>query len=173
MATDTTGVPMPLSRPDNLAIVEESARAELDNLKKQTEAVEQILRNVVAARSKMTGERQIPPVRPDEYKGQRAVSALESYLRARRGMKIPLRKAAADLIAGGADPGQPRGRSSDLIQRLMHNLKIALPNRSETFTWEPVVATKKNLPGVPKGKDIEILVWLSETADIPRRRKRT
>jgi hypothetical protein len=37
----------------------------------------------------------------------RAMDALEAYLRVRRGFKIPLPIAAADLVEGGCDLTQP------------------------------------------------------------------
>jgi len=95
----------------------------------------------------------------------RSFDALELYLRNRRSSEIPLSQAVADLVAGGVDPGQPRGRQTDPAALISHTLKIALPNRRRTFDWEP--------HGLLKGiKDEEITVWLADSAYVLKRRKR-
>lgn len=103
----------------------------------------------------------LPAVIPGQYIRQRAVDALENYLRSRKGLRIPLDRAVQDLIAGGANAGEPGGRNSDPAKRMRHNLKIAVPNRTETFGWEPVVKTRKGLPGMPKG-NVSVTVWLAD-----------
>jgi hypothetical protein len=49
-----------------------------------------------------------------------------------------------------------------------------VPNRRDVFGYEPsAVNEKTGAHVIPKGvEDDEILIWLSETADQPRRRKR-
>ena len=114
---------------------------------------------------KESGDRGVPPVRPQEYAGMRAVDALESYFKGRRGLKISLARAVEDLIAGGVDPGKPRGRKTDPAGLVAHTIKITLPNRRETFNWTP--------DGLLKGvRSEEITIWLAESADQPKRRKR-
>lgn len=110
-----------------------------------------------------------PSVIPGQYAGQRAIDALENYLRARKGLRVPLDRCVQDLIAGGAGTDKTAGRSSDPARRMTHNLKIAVPNRPETFCWEPVVASRKGLPAMPrrpgrKGPDVSVTVWLTTGA---------
>lgn len=112
------------------------------------------------------------PVRKNEFQGLRAVEALENYLRARPGIRISLKQAVEQILQGGAAWGEPRGRSADPARRAIHNLKIAFSNRSKTFAWEPKTLTRKGWPGVPKG-DVDIVVWLAESAQTPKKRKRT
>jgi hypothetical protein len=116
----------------------------------------------------------LPPVRSDEYKGMRAMDALEAYLRVRRGFKIPLPIAAADLVEGGCDPGAPRGKKSDPIALVSHTLKIGVPNRPKLLEYAPdAIAPKTGAHVIPKGtRDEDITVWLAASADEPKRRKR-
>lgn len=160
---------MPAAKTDHLAVVEESLLATRHNLQKQLSAVDTMIDNLRNLRDG-SGEKPIPPVRPNEYAGMRAARALENYLRARREFRIPLSKAIADLLMGGVESGKPRGKKTDPASLISHALKIMLPNRTETFAWDPVTPTRKGLPGVPKGNH-EILVWLSPKADEPRLKK--
>jgi len=148
----------------NLAHIERQ-RKELLELKASVEAMER--------RAGYSLE-QLPLVRPNEYKGMRAVDALESYLRVRRGFKIPLARAVADLVEGGVDPGQPRGKKTDPVGLVSHTLKISIPNRPTIFSYAPeAVAEKSGARILPKGiKDEDVTVWLSESADQPKRRTR-
>ena len=131
----------------------------------------QIISNARSAKTGMDADDpNLPSVIPGQYVGQRAIDALENYLRARPRLRIPLDKAVQELIAGRANTGQP-GRNSDPAKRMTHNLKIAVPNRTETFGWEPVVETRKGLPGMPKG-NASVTVWLAEEAGVAKRRKR-
>ena len=90
----------------------------------------------------------------------KATFALQKYLQARKGMRISLSRAAKDLIAGGLDPGQPRGRKTDPVGLVEQKLRIGLPYLSRIFTWEPMGQTKEGLPGVPKR--VDATVWLKE-----------
>jgi hypothetical protein len=119
----------------------------------------------------------LPPVRSEEYKGKRAMDALESYLRVRRGFKIPLALAAADLVEGGCDPGAPRGKKVDPAALVAHTLKIGVPNRLDVFDFEPKLLRKTKtgrerfiIP--PKTPDENIKFLLSASADRAKRRKR-
>lgn len=109
----------------------------------------------------------IPPAKPGEFKGQRPIDALESYVRARREFKkIPFKTAVADLTVGGAYHGKPRGKKTDPTRLISHNLKIALGNRRDTFGYEPLV---DSLRGVD---DDKIFLWLAPTAHDPKPRRR-
>ena len=121
-----------------------------------------------------TGGSDLPPIKPGEYASMRPVDALAVYLRTRRGSRIPLSHAVKDLIVGGVYPGQPRGKKNDPAALVTHSLKIALPNRRDTFGWEPEETNSKGHVVIPrKVSDDHIRVWLEETAvEIPRRRKR-
>jgi hypothetical protein len=116
----------------------------------------------------------LPVVKKDEFRGMRAVDALENYLRARRGFKIPLPRIVADLVEGGVDPGHARGKKSDPAALVSHTLKIGIPNR-KAFGYHPdSISEKTGAHVIPKGvKDEEITVWLGDAADQPKRRKRT
>ena len=152
---------------DNLALAEESIIRELDILNSKKRSLERILADIRSnsAANCFT----VLPVQPDEYKGMKVTRALENYLRARRGMRIPLSRAAHDLVAGGVPHGKPRGRKSDSVGLVEQSLKIGLPYLTRIFSWEPMVQTTKGLPGVPKGVDSS--VWLAQTADEPVQRK--
>ena len=157
------------------------AEAELDatvrSLENQLQQARQILARIRSAKTG-TPENETQVVISGQYAGQRAIDALENYLRARKGQRIPLDRCVQDLIAGGANTGEPRGRSSDPVRRMTHNLKIAIPNRSETFGWEPMAYSRKGLPAIPrrgpgrKGKDVSVTVWLSEETEVGKRKKR-
>ena len=147
-----------ITRNEHLAHPFNDALASLEALKRKLENqlkdVNQIIANIVKVQSGVDGSSlpDLPAVIPGQYVGQRAVDALENYLRGRKGLRIPLDRAVQDLIAGGADTGQPGGRSADPAERMTHNLKIAIPNRTETFGWEPVVTTQQGTAGNAAGE---------------------
>lgn len=116
----------------------------------------------------------LPPVRQNEYRGMRAMDALESYLRARRGFKVPLKRAVEDLLEGGVDPGRSRGKQTEPSALISHTLKIGIPNRRSTVAYQPdSVSAKTGAHVIPRGvPDDQIILWLAETADEPRRRTR-
>lgn len=147
----------------------------LREAEQQAKTIKEILANMEAA-EKRSGQNleMLPPVRKDEYRGMRAADALEIYLRSRRGYKIPLTRAVADLVDGGTNPGQPRGKKTDPIALVLHTLKIAVPNRRNVFRYTPEgTAEKTGAFIIPKGvRDEEIIIWLSEEADEPQKRKR-
>lgn len=159
------GVSMPSTKPDGLAIAEDSLLAEQERLTKELKAIQTLISNVRAVRISGAGEKPYPPVREHEYQGMRAVDALESYLRGRRGMKIPLSRIAQDLVKGGVNPGEPRGKKNDPTLLVDHTLRISLPNKRRLFSWEP----DESLKGIDSDK---ITIWLATTADQPKRRKR-
>ena len=103
-----------------------------------------------------------------------AIKALEQYFRARRGLRIPLSKAVADVLRGGADPGKPRGKQTDPFSLVAHVIKISLPNKTKIFDWEPKVSTKKGKVGAPSRSTPvdKITVWLAEGADLVEPRMR-
>jgi hypothetical protein len=111
----------------------------------------------------------VPHVKPHEYDGLRAIDALENYLRSRPGIKLPLAQAVEHVLKGGAAWGSPRGRSSDPVRRAIHNIKIALPNRTKTFSWEPTTITAKGWKAAPKG-NVPITIWLAESATAPSKK---
>jgi hypothetical protein len=132
-----------------------------ERLRAELKRVEQI----IALSTPPLNRLEFPHVTPGEYVGQRVVTALESYLRARRGLRIPLTRIVQDLMTGGVDPGSPRGRNNDPARLIAQTVKIALPNKRKTFQWEPDGLLKK----VPEEK---IVLWLAPTADELRRRSR-
>jgi hypothetical protein len=119
----------------------------------------------------------LPPIRENEFKGNRAVKALDSYLRGRRGLRIPLSRVVADLVEGAADPGAPRGNKKDPAELIDHTLKLSLGNLPRLLDYEPKMHYKttrgrdrtKVRPDTPSE---DILVWLADTADEPKRRQR-
>jgi hypothetical protein len=78
-------------------------------------------------------------------------------------------------VEGGVDPGAPRGKKTDADALVRHTLKITLPNRRKIFGYSPDgINPKTGAHVIPKGtKDEDILVWLADSADEPRRRKRS
>lgn len=158
-----------------ISLAKEHLLTERRELQERLKAIDEILANIEAVERRSAHNLDLPVVRSDEFRGKRAVDALDAYLRARRGFKIPLSRAVADIVAGGVDPGQPRGNKSDPAALVSHTLKIALPNRRTTFSYEPDGVSKKTGAHViPKGsKDEDIIVWLADTADQPKRRKRS
>jgi hypothetical protein len=155
--------------------VKEEILTELAEIERGRQDLMELLANIEAKeRRKGYNLDNAPPVRKDEFRGVRAVQALESYLRIRRGFRVPLSRIVKDLVEGGVDPGQPRGSKNDPAGLVAHTLKIAVPNRRDVFGYEPAAVNEKTGAHViPKGiRDEDILVWLADTADQPRRRKR-
>lgn len=161
-----TAVPHPSSQTKTSALddAEERILRDIESLKTQQAALEQIIDNIRAAKALRGMGPAIARVKPDEYKGMRAVDALAVYLLSRKGTKIPLARIVEDLVVGGVDPGQPRGRKSDPAALIAHTLKISLPNRRHEFKWSPDGLLK----GVP---DSQILVWLAEEEGAKKSRK--
>lgn len=122
---------------------------ERESVVAQLKKIDEILAHMRALRSvPRTSDTDLPPVVPDEYKGLKLSPALEVYLRARAGFKIPIGKVVEDLEIGGADMGGPT--------RHAHNLKITLSSRYQTFAkWD---------------KDTDT-VSLSETATLPPKKR--
>jgi len=91
---------------------------------------------------------QIDPVTPGQYKGMRMTNALESYLKARPGVKIPIDKVVEDLRIGGAEMGQ--------FKRHRQNLKILMKNRTSLVQWDEnwtmQLAPTANDPPKPRKK---------------------
>ena len=71
---------------------------------------------------------EIPPVIPGQYKGMRMSVALESYLKARPGMTIPIDKVVDDLRVAGAEMG--------LMKRHRQNLRITMQARKQLVEWD-------------------------------------
>lgn len=144
-------------------------------LQRQLQTIEELLSNMEAV-ERRSGYNldHLPQVRKDEFKGKRTMDALDAYLRARRGFKIPFPRIVADLLEGGVDGGRPRGKKSDPAALVSHTLKIGIPNRRATFGYSPeAVSEKSGAHIIPKGtRDEEITVWLADTADQPKRRQR-
>jgi hypothetical protein len=120
----------------------------------------------------------LPIAKKDEFKGMRPIDALENYLRARRGFKIPLPRIVADLVEGGVHPGSNRGKTSDPAELVSWTLKISVPSR-KAFGYHPAgVSEKTGAPIIPKRvgdklvEDEEITIWLADAADQPKRRVR-
>lgn len=90
-----------------------------------------------------------PPVYPDQYRGMKLGAALDAYMKARRGFKLPAEKIAEDLKLGGVQAGPQHS--------LIHDIKLSVRQRRLSMaydekTWE---------------------VWLTEEANVaPKRRKR-
>lgn len=143
-------------------------------LEKELAYIEEVLTDIRRRKQKKSsGIDALPDVKEGEFMGKRPVDALEWYLKARRGIRIPLSKAVADLLIGGAHPGNPRGRQSDPAALIAHTLKIGIPNRRKLFDFTPKGTSSKGRAVIPRRTpDGDILVWLAETADDPIRRKR-
>ena len=173
----STRVLSSIPKPDNIAHARTIIQANIADLENQIA----LLRNALEFLNRGSGGvpetsadgRKIPPVKSRDYQGNRAVDALENYLKARRDLRIPLSKAVRDLLAGGVDPGKPRGRINDPEALVSRTIKISLPNKSTIFEWTPQGLSKKGKTIVKKGaNDDDIFVWLADEADVPKRRKR-
>lgn len=168
----SSGVFVNVPKPDNAALARANLVATQSSLQRQLDAVTRAIENLDDAMNQSGGQTiGAPPPRPHEYDGLRAIDALENYLRSRPGIKLPLAQAVEHVLKGGALWGSPRGRSSDPVRRAIHNIKIALPNRTKTFSWEPTTITAKGWKAAPKG-DVPIMIWLAESATTPMKRKR-
>ena len=141
----------------------------------QVEALNNILaqmRQAVQLRSNRTLV--LPSIKPNEYQGMRAIDALETYLRQRPGVKIPLSRAVEDLIRGGVYPGKARGRQTDPAALIAHTIKISFPNKLHLLEWDPKIeGKKKGTFLVPRHVPPDnITIWLADGAAIPKRRNR-
>jgi hypothetical protein len=117
----------------------------------------------------------VRPVKQRKYEGWDPTRALEVHLKARRrGLKIPLSEAISILLKNGVDPGKPRGRITDPYALVSRTLKIAFPNKPDTFDWTPKGISKKTGKTIVKKgtPDDQVLVGLAAEADIPKRRVR-
>jgi len=153
------------SYPDRLSLAEDQLVNEMSDLEGRLKTLKGILENLRAARKTAAGGQDIRPVSPEEYRGLRIVDALETYLRARRGIKIPLPRIIEGLVVGGVDPGKPRRNRTDPAALISQTIKISLPNNDRIFAWEP--------KGLLKGVDEStIFVWLAPSADEVKRRKK-
>lgn len=173
----STSVLSSIPKPDNIAHARTIIQANIADLENQIA----LLRNALEFLNRGSGGvpetsadgRKIPPVKSREYQGMSAKDALEVYLKARRHLKVPLSRIVRDLLAGGADPGRPRGRITDPESLVSQTLKISLPNKAKLFEWTPQGLSKKGKTIVKKGaNDDDIFVWLADEADVPKRRKR-
>lgn len=164
------GVSVPTPEPDHLAIAEESLLAKEDSLKRQLAHIQGVIANLRSERGVSSGE--LPEVKRDEFRGRRAADGLEVYLRTRKGSKIPLSTIVKDLVAGGVHPGAKRARISDPEALVMWNLKITLTSPTSRFKFEPQgTDPKTGKTIIPDGvRPEDILVWLSDKADVPKRR---
>lgn len=115
-------------------------------------------------------------VKPDRYRGERAIDAAIAYLKENpRRVHIPLSQIVDALVQGGADHGKPRRPNDTPAALISHTLKIGIPNRHpETLDWEPKEINRKTgklivRKRVPNSK---IMVWLTDMADEPKRRRR-
>jgi hypothetical protein len=141
------------TQPNAFDASEEYFLRQLEDLRRQQKECEDMIKRLREAKKRiMGGVAEIPPVKPGEYVSMRPVDALEHYLKARRGLRIPLNRAVSDLVAGGVDAGQPRGKKNDPAALVTHTLKISLPNRKDTFGWSPEHIN-------PKGR--HVIAWLS------------
>jgi len=87
---------------------------------------------------------ELPSVTPNQYAGMGISAALEAYLKARPGKKIPINQVVEDLLAGGAVLGaKPK--------RYVQNVKITVRSRPKLAEWD---------------KDWN--VWLAPTASEPK-----
>jgi len=116
---------------------------------------------------------EIRSVESGDYDGLPAMQALEIYFKERRGLKIPLSRAVADLVKGGADHGEARRGNGDPAKLISHTIRIGLGNKTAIFDWEPKGVSAKGKPIVSKGTPNDhVMVWLAPTANDPRRRNR-
>lgn len=177
MSTEVIPVKHPSQSPVKTPFVDLAEEKLLEGkrqLEKELAYIDEVLNDLRKRRkNKNSGLDSLPDVREGEFMGKRPVDALEWYLKARRGVRLPLSKVVADLVIGGAHPGNPRGSQTDPAALIAHTLKIGIPNRKRLFDFTPKATSKKGLPVIPrKTPDSEIIVWLAETADQPTSRKR-
>lgn len=107
----------------------------------------------------------LPPVIKDEFKGDSLRQAFETYLRGRRGHKIPFNKVLDDLLLAGVTPGKIRRGQSDPRKLLEHKLKILCSNSPRFLGREPSGKLHKI-----DARDI--LVWFADAADQPPKKPR-
>ncbi len=147
----------PLSQPAD-ALVEAKDRLMKDckKLERQIDRYKELIGNIDVMIKSVQGDLppEIPAVVPDTYKGMRLGTALEAYLKARGGFKIPFHRAAEDLYIGGADIGD-RGHGAS---GRLHNLRITLPKKATLVEYD----------------EKEELLWLASTAGAmpPKRNQR-
>lgn len=72
---------------------------------------------------------ELPRVSPGQYAGMGISAALEAYLKARPGKRIPIKQVVEDLLAGGAVLGaKPK--------RYVQNVKITVRSRPKLVEWD-------------------------------------
>lgn len=150
---------------DPLAKTLDDLMTERESLAQQIRTIDGIAENIRSAMMARRGETGIRPVVPGEFKGLRVIEALEQYMRARQGARIPLSRIVEALMLGDVEPGKPRGKRTDPAALISTAIKISLWNNRRLFTWEP--------EGSLEGRsESQILVSLAPTAhDVKRRKK--
>lgn len=131
---------------DPLAEAEAACMRERAYLITRLQQLDDILAKMRALRSvpRAVEDGEIPPVAPYQFNGMKISPALDAYLKARRGFKIPIKRVVEDLQMAGADLGG----------RPQHNLKITMRWRPDLLEFDPKTWT----------------MWLAETADIPSKK---
>jgi hypothetical protein len=93
MSTEVMSVsePAPATRVRSVNLAKEELLKGKRDLEQQLKTIDEILANMEAVEKRSGYSLEaLPVVKKDEFRGMRAVDALENYLRARRGFKIPL-----------------------------------------------------------------------------------
>ena len=96
------------------------------NMKKIKQNIDELL-GVRPDEPKAEDAKSIPPVVKNQYAGMKTRYALEPYMKARQGMKIPSEKILEDLAFGGAIMGGSKKKLH------MRNLRIAVGNRKKVY----------------------------------------
>jgi hypothetical protein len=136
-----------------------------DEALRDAKSFEEIIARIDEMLLAKRGENGIRPVVPGEFKGLRVIEALEQYMRARQGSKIPLTRIVEALMLGDVEPGKPRGTRTDPAALISTAIKISLWNNKRLFSWEP--------EGSLEGRsESQILVSLAATAHQVKRRKK-
>lgn len=173
MPVEVPSLSVPTSNGDLVATAEHTLITQRDKAKAALDALNAAIDSLRALRA-TNGHREYPPVGPEEYKGKRAIDALELYLRVRRGAKVTLSQAVEDLVKGGAYPGDPRKGQSDPTALIMHTLKIGIPQKSRIFEFEPKLPAKNHKFKFPRKISNDLcFVWLGPGADVPKKRARS
>lgn len=154
--------------PDPIGATEELLRKQAEEFRAKAKAIEEFLERMQRLNS--NGALALLPahaavtVEEDEFRGRKIGVSVDSYLRRRRGQRLTLAEVVKDLLAGGQDPGKPRGKKKDPAKLIEQKVKILLQNA-------PWVAREP--AGELDGVDArDITIWLHPSADEPKIRKR-
>lgn len=99
-------------------------------LEKKLQYVNQSLESMRMARNGSNdGLESLPSVKPGQFAAMKTGEALNSYLKARAGFRIPIDQVVQDLLEGGAV-------MASTPQRNRHNLKITMQRNRRLVKWD-------------------------------------